>query len=80
MATFKFLIIDEYYNVEGTNDKARALKYCDDGCTVIDVAAMTSAECEERLSDFTSIEEAEKHPDEADDLMEDEDEDEGTGA
>jgi hypothetical protein len=80
MATFKFLIIDEYYNVEGANDEARALKYCSDGCTVIDVAEMASAEGEERLSDFDEIEEVAEHPDELDPPMEDEDEGEGTDA
>jgi hypothetical protein len=78
MATFKFLIIDEYYNVEGTNDEVRALKYCSDGCTVVDVAKMTSAEGEEGLYGFIEIEEAEEHPDELDDPMEDEGE--GTDA
>jgi hypothetical protein len=76
MATFKFLIIDEYYNVEGTNDEARALKYCSDGCTVIDVAEMASAEDEEQLSDFDAIKEIAQHPDELDELLVDGDNEE----
>lgn len=76
---FRFYIVDEMYNVTGTNSQELALKYCSDGCTVIDTKDAAAGENVDKLVDFDDIEEAEQINDADDELPMESDDDEAQG-
>lgn len=74
---FRFYIVDDMYNVTGTNSQELALKYCSDGSTLIDTKTGTTGENCDALADLDDVEEAEKIEDEEDPMESDEDEAQG---
>ena len=58
MTKFRFYIVDEGYDLSGTNSEETALKYADAGCTVLDTETAKYGDNTDQLDDFVEVDEA----------------------